>query len=99
MKLKCWLLLQVDMLLPGFVKKIMNYGVFVEFANDVFGLAPNAVSNAFSLPGIVKSFIFGRSCLRWWYFVTEEALFVLAIIQTLLNVREIIDNAQFFRPW
>ena len=52
------------MLLPGFVKKIMNYGVFVEFANDVFGLAPNAVSNAFSLSGIMKSFIFLKSCLR-----------------------------------
>ena len=32
------------MILPGFVKKVMSYGVFVEFSTGIFGLAPNSVS-------------------------------------------------------
>ena len=32
------------MILPGFIKKVMSYGVFVEFSTGIFGLAPNSVS-------------------------------------------------------
>ncbi|XP_022789365.1 protein RRP5 homolog [Stylophora pistillata] len=33
---------EVGMVLPGFVKKVMSYGVFVEFSRGIFGLAPNS---------------------------------------------------------
>nr|XP_058962333.1 protein RRP5 homolog [Pocillopora verrucosa] len=33
---------EVGMILPGFVKKVMSYGVFVEFSTGIFGLAPNS---------------------------------------------------------
>lgn len=32
------------MILPGFVKKVMSYGIFIEFSTGIFGLAPNSVS-------------------------------------------------------
>lgn len=32
------------MILPGVVKKLMTYGVFIEFSTGIFGLAPNSVS-------------------------------------------------------
>jgi len=32
------------MILPGFVKKVMSYGIFIEFSSGIFGLAPNSVS-------------------------------------------------------
>ncbi|XP_068709241.1 protein RRP5 homolog [Montipora foliosa] len=34
--------LEVGMILPGVVKNLTNYGIFVEFYAGVFGLAPNA---------------------------------------------------------
>ncbi|RMX61399.1 hypothetical protein pdam_00018294 [Pocillopora damicornis] len=33
---------EVGMILPGFIKKVMSYGVFVEFSTGIFGLAPNS---------------------------------------------------------
>ncbi|KAJ7376225.1 hypothetical protein OS493_036048 [Desmophyllum pertusum] len=33
---------EVGMILPGFVKKVMSYGVFIEFSTGIFGLAPNS---------------------------------------------------------
>ena len=32
------------MILPGVVKKLMTYGVFIEFSTGILGLAPNSVS-------------------------------------------------------
>ena len=34
----------MGMILPGVVKKLMTYGVFIEFSTGIFGLAPNSVS-------------------------------------------------------
>ncbi|KAL9983734.1 hypothetical protein ACROYT_G005955 [Oculina patagonica] len=34
--------LEVGMILPGFVKKVMSYGIFIEFSTGIFGLAPNS---------------------------------------------------------
>ncbi|CAH3149742.1 unnamed protein product, partial [Porites evermanni] len=34
--------LKVGMILPGVVKKLMTYGVFIEFSTGIFGLAPNS---------------------------------------------------------
>ena len=41
------ILLQVGMVLPGSVKQIMSYGIFIEFISGIFGLAPNSVSVVF----------------------------------------------------
>ena len=32
------------MILPGVVKTLMSYGIFIEFSIGIFGLAPNSVS-------------------------------------------------------
>jgi len=34
--------LEVGMTLPGVVKKLMSYGIFIEFSTGIFGLAPNS---------------------------------------------------------
>lgn len=36
--------LQVGMVMVGWVKNILPYGVFVDFPHSLFGLAPKAVS-------------------------------------------------------
>lgn len=36
--------LKVGMILPGFTRQLMPYGVFVEFSPNIYGLAPNSVS-------------------------------------------------------
>lgn len=39
--------IQPGMLLTGYVRNVMPFGVFVEFPFGVTGLAPKVVSNAF----------------------------------------------------
>ena len=45
--------IQCGMLLTGYVRNVMPFGVFVEFPFGVTGLAPKVVSNAFTLANSV----------------------------------------------
>lgn len=42
--LKYFLRWKVGMVLPGFTRQFMPYGVFVEFSPNIYGLVPNSVS-------------------------------------------------------
>uniref|UniRef100_W5KDC8 Programmed cell death 11 n=1 Tax=Astyanax mexicanus TaxID=7994 RepID=W5KDC8_ASTMX len=55
--------LQVGMIMVGWVKDIMPYGVFVHFPHNLFGLAPSAAISDKFIPGTEGLFQVGQTVL------------------------------------
>ncbi|XP_069755491.1 protein RRP5 homolog [Narcine bancroftii] len=64
--------LQVGMVMPGMVKSVMPYGVFVEFAHGLVGLAPKAAMSDKFVTDTADHFVVGQTVVAMVTNVDEE---------------------------
>ncbi|XP_051882885.1 protein RRP5 homolog isoform X2 [Pristis pectinata] len=64
--------LQVGMVMTGMVKNIMPYGVFVEFAHGLVGLAPKAAMSDKFVTNTVDHFVMGQTVVAMVTNLDEE---------------------------
>ncbi|XP_028390902.1 protein RRP5 homolog isoform X2 [Dendronephthya gigantea] len=55
--------LKVGMILPGFTRQLMPYGVFVEFSPNIYGLAPNSLLSTNYISDASQYFEVGQSMM------------------------------------
>ncbi|KAJ8317008.1 hypothetical protein KUTeg_004912 [Tegillarca granosa] len=55
--------IQPGMMVPGSVKNLMDYGIFVEFPGGLFGLAPNKYATDVKVPDLKKLYHPGQSVI------------------------------------
>ncbi|GCC31019.1 hypothetical protein chiPu_0009473 [Chiloscyllium punctatum] len=73
--------LQVGMQMPGFVKNIMTYGVFVEFPHGLYGLAPKAAMSDKFVTNIEDHFVVGQTVVAKVTNLDEEKKRVLLTLK------------------
>uniref|UniRef100_UPI00398EE491 protein RRP5 homolog isoform X2 n=1 Tax=Pristiophorus japonicus TaxID=55135 RepID=UPI00398EE491 len=73
--------LQVDMQMPGLVKNIMPYGVFVEFPHGLVGLAPKAAMSDKFVTNTEDHFVVGQTVVAKVTNLDEEKKRVLLTLK------------------
>ncbi|XP_052773378.1 protein RRP5 homolog [Mya arenaria] len=73
--------IEPGMMLPGAIKNIMPYGVFVEFANGLFGLVPNQYGVDKKVPDLGKVYRPGQTVVGKVVEVNQEKARFLASLR------------------